>query len=59
MNLRDFAKPLSHVELMESLIKTPLDEACPDWVIKISSMLLDEKRVQLISFLKKNIEVFA
>lgn len=55
---RDFTKPFLHLELTEPLIKTPLDKACPDWVIKIGLMLFNEKRVQLISFLKKNVEVF-
>lgn len=56
---RDSAKSYLHPKTMESLIKTPLDKAHPDLVVKDEARLPNEKRGQLISFLRENIEVFA
>lgn len=58
MDLRNFVKSLSHPELIETLIETPLDKARLNRVIKMGTMLPNKKRVQLINFLKKNDKVF-
>lgn len=58
MDPRNFAKSLPHRKPMKSLIEAPLDKAHPDHIVKDDATLPKEKQVQLINFLKENIDVF-
>ena len=55
---QDLAKSILYLELLESLIKVPLDKAQPDRTIRVEATPLEEKWVQLINFLRENVKVF-
>lgn len=43
MDSQNFAKSLPHMEMMEFLIKAPLNKAHPNKLVKIEAILLEEK----------------